>query len=137
MNKLPSVEERLRKANEYLSTKHGIDPNGRNYKKRKSAVIYAWEHDIDVEDVARHRRGEPITKRLKHSQAIEQKLGRPLKNKRPEIITSRGYAVRNVITGEVYSSMSAVGRIYGMKSCAVQKRIENKKPFDDVFYEYV
>ena len=41
-----AVRERLRKANEYIITRNGVDPCGHQYLYRKNAIIYAWEHNM-------------------------------------------------------------------------------------------
>jgi hypothetical protein len=45
-----AVRERLRKANEYIITRNGVDPYDCHYKHRKKVIVYAWEHNISYRE---------------------------------------------------------------------------------------
>jgi hypothetical protein len=45
-----AVRERLRKANEYIITKNGVDHYDDHYKHRRNAIIYAWEHNMSYRE---------------------------------------------------------------------------------------
>lgn len=137
---LPSVKERLRKANEYLAKKNGINPLNKSYQRKKEDIRYAWEHNIDYNDVPFHRKGKPIPEKdVQHPtvEEVEEMLGRSLRNK-PHGYTSTGFAVINVITKKKYDSMNDVSREYRMCNSTVRKWIETKQMFrDNTYFEYL
>jgi hypothetical protein len=49
-NLLPSVRERLARANEELIKKNGVDPYHDYYRRRKRAIVYAWEHNMTYQE---------------------------------------------------------------------------------------
>ena len=133
-----AVQERLRIANETLMRKNGVDPTSPTYQQKKANLIYAWEHGIDYTDAAKHKRGQynKPESPIPTIKEVEKMLGRKLRNARPEYRTGAGYAVRDVLTGKVYDSVSELAKEIEIYWTTVQKRIERKEVINNSYYEY-
>lgn len=136
------VKELLRQANEMLAKKHGIDPLNPDYVRQKNILIYAWEHGIDVKDVAAHKKGKRITTNVNNptppkymaAQDIEKQLGRPLRTESAS--TSSKKPVQNPLTGEWWPTVIALCRDLGTTKDILTRRINKKQPLNGIIYEY-
>lgn len=134
-----TVQERLDRANAFMTQKHGTDPNNATYKKAKRDIIYAWEHGIDVKDVLQHRRKssieEALNERVPTIAEIEKGLGRELRN-----ISSlpKGHVrvVVNPFTMQRWQSVQTLATHLNVSTDIVRGRISKKRPILGNYYEY-
>lgn len=132
------VQARIARANALIIKKNGVNPNDSRYQKKRDDLRYAWQHNISYRDVAKHKKGKIQPKEVIHPTAaeVEKMLGRQLRNKRPEVKTSTGNAVRDVLTGKRYESLRAAAKAYGVWRITLQNHIETKTMFNKTYFEY-
>ena len=135
-----AVKERLRIANERLSAKNDVDPNDLRYIQKVANIRYAMEHHIPYAEAAKHKKGKYTPPEVIHPTVaeVEKKLHRPINTKRPKGNTSTGKAVRDVLSGKYYDSISDLAKELDMYWTTVRTWIEAKRLFPNkTYYEYL
>ena len=134
-----TVQERIARANAYLAQKNGIDPDDAKYKKAKKDIAYAFEHGIDIKDVAQHKRKQcvkqTVTEQVPTVAEVEKALGRKLRNV-SSLPKSCIKPIQNPLTEQRWKNLFELAEHLGVSTFLVRGRIAKKKPINGVYYEY-
>lgn len=135
-----TVQERLRRANEFMARRNGIDQSDERYIRHKRNIAYAFEHHIPLDKVYEHK----LANRFKieedntmSAEEVEKQIGRPLNNEFAPSKKRTHRKIQNALTLDVYQSMEALAKHLEVTTHAVKKAIAEKKPINNKFYEYV